>query len=312
MKSLMSVLVLGAVAALTGCSTEPNSELGTDTVKAGTASEAVTVLDCQKQVATCSKAAKSFADFGKCTTQFQSCTTQAALDLAGQGTLLSTCRAKSTKCLQGALTVSDVSACRDIYNACTADVKATASDVLGSALQTAKDAIAKTEQIATGLISDATGTVGAALDALGNCESKANACLTSAVTVGQVLPCQDAFDTCAGDAVKLADGVVASLPIPTATDVLTALSQCQAESAACLKGAVTISDVSACKSVLSTCVTNANALVDTVVTDVNTVLPVPVPTPTQIATCTAAATECLLKLTSPIDCLTQQTLCLTQ
>ena len=313
MNSVKRIWALGAVAALSGCAAEPVEPAPSDVaVQSGTTSQAVTVLDCQRDVATCTRAAKSFQDFGTCTTTFQSCAAQAARDLAGQSTLLVTCQAKANKCLQGAITVSDISACRGIFQVCTANVSTTANEVLATALKSAKDAITATSDIATGLISGAGGVVGGALDALGICENQASTCLKSAVTVGDLAPCRTAFDKCAGAAVKLVDSTVASLPVPTPTQVVASFAQCQAESTACLTGAVTVADVSACKGVLSTCVKNVSALADTVVTTASTVLPVKVPTPTQTLACGAALTDCLLKLGNPLDCTTQATACLTK
>src|ERR1043165_6061898 len=110
MVGIVAALSLGGCAANTGSSTEP-----TEAVTGTTSSEqAITVADCQTQVASCVKSAKSFLDLGGCTTKFQSCTTQAAADLVGQSNLLKTCRAKSDACLAAAVTLGDIKACRGL------------------------------------------------------------------------------------------------------------------------------------------------------------------------------------------------------
>ena len=312
MKSTHTLMTLAALFTLGACSAEPAGSASVDPATTGLTQEELKILDCQKQVATCTRAAKSFQDFGKCTADLTSCTAQAALDLTGQGNLLSNCRSKSDACLKGAVTVSDISACRDIYSACTSDVTATAGDALNGALKTAGDAISKVGDIATDLIGKAGGNVTKALDVLGDCETKANACLKAAVKVGDVTPCQEAFEGCAEGAIKIVSTVVDPLPGPTPNQIVDGLSQCQMESTACLKGAVSVGDVSSCRSVLDTCVKNAESLVDHTVSDVTSILPVKVPGVTQTVDCTTTLSECLLKLGNPIDCAAKAQACVTK
>lgn len=311
MKTLHTMLTFAALFTLGACSSAPPDSTPSAT---GASAEQLTILDCQQQVTTCTRAAKSLTDFTKCTADFTSCTAQAALDVTGQGNVLANCRSKADTCLKGALSVSDISSCRDIYAACTADIADTADGALGDALKIAQDAISKAGQLATNTIDAATGDVSKALDALGTCETKANSCLKAVVKLTDISPCEDTFDTCTGQAVSLIGTVTSSLPTPTPSKVLDALSQCQEQSTACLKGAVTVSDVSACKSVLQTCVKDASSVADDTVSGVTNLLPLPVKLPGvgQTVDCTSTLADCLLKLGNPADCAAQAATCETK
>ena len=312
MKSTKTLMTLAALFTLGACSAEPTASSAPGVT--GLTEQEQSILDCQKQVASCTKAAHSFSDFAKCTTDLQACTTQATLDLVGQGNLLSTCRSKANTCLKGAVTVSDISSCRDIFAACSTDLGTAADGVLGGAIQTAQDAISKAGKIATDTLDAATGDVSKALDAVGACETQANACLKSVVKASGVTPCEQVFDTCTSKALSLVDSVVAPLPVPMPSQILDGLSQCQAKSTSCLKGAVTVSDVSSCRDVLSTCVKNASSIVDNTVSGITSILPLPVKLPGvgQTVDCAGGLTECLLKLGNPVDCATQATSCATK
>lgn len=311
MKTLHTVMTFAALFTLGACSSEPTESTPTTT---GSSTEQITVLDCQKQVTTCTRAAKSFSDFAKCTTDLASCTAQAALDITGQGNLLANCRAKADTCLKGAVSVSDISSCRDIYAVCTADIADATDGALSDALKVAQDAVNKAAQLATDTINAATGDVSKALDAVGACESKATSCLKAVVKLGDISTCEDTFDTCTSKAVSLIGTVASSLPLPTPSKVLDGLTQCQDQSTACLKGAVTVSDVSACKSVLQTCVKNAASIVDNTVSGITSILPLPVKVPGvgQTVDCTSTLAECLLKLGNPADCAAQAAACETK
>lgn len=312
MKTLHTVMTLAAMFTLGACSTEPSGTLSSAPEATAETEQNLALLDCSKQVAACTKSAKSFSDFGKCTTDFQACTAQAALDVLGQGNLATDCRSKANNCLKGAVTLSDISACREIFGACTTDITGVAGDVLGNALKIAGDAISKASDVATKTIDTATGDVSAALDAVGACETKANACLKSVVKLSDISPCEQTFDTCTSKAISLVDKVVSPLPIPTPSQILDGLTQCQEKSTQCLKGALTVSDVSACKSVLTTCVKNASSVVDTTVSGVTSILPIKLPGVGQTVDCTGGLAECLLKLGNPVDCAAQATTCETK
>jgi hypothetical protein len=311
MKTLHTVMTFAALFTLGACSSEPTESLPSTTAAS---TEQITVLDCQKQVTTCTRAAKSFADFAKCTTGLASCTAQAALDITGQGNLLANCRAKADTCLKGAVSVSDISSCRDIYAVCTADIADATDGALSDALKVAQDAVNKAAQLATDTINAATGDVSKALDAVGACETKANSCLKAVVKLSDISPCEETFDTCTSKAISVLDTVTSSLPLPTPSKVLDGLQQCQDQSTACLKGAVTVSDVSACKTVLQTCVKNAASIVDNTVSGVTSILPLPVKLPGigQTVDCTSNLAECLLKLGNPADCAAQAAACETK
>ena len=97
MNSVKYVVGIVAAFSLTGCAGSggaPDSEESTPSVT-GNSEQAVTLVDCQKQVTACVKGARSFLDLGGCTAKFQGCTTQAAVDLVGQGNLLKNCRASA-------------------------------------------------------------------------------------------------------------------------------------------------------------------------------------------------------------------------
>src|SRR5689334_13298545 len=275
-KKSLAILSLSTLIGLGACSAEPT---GNTAGAVGQTEEELTLIDCQKQVTSCTQSAKSLSDFAKCTTDLQACTAQAALDLAGQGNLLSTCRSKANTCLKGAVTVSDISACRDIFSACSKDVVDTTGDVLGTAVKTATDAIGQAGKVATDIIGSASGDVSKALDVLGTCETKANSCLKSVVQMSDISTCEKAFDGCVDGAVSLVDTVVDPLPGPTPSQLIDGLNGCQTQSTACLKGAVTVSDVSACRNVLQTCVKNASNIVDGLVSDVTSILPLPLKVP---------------------------------
>jgi hypothetical protein len=310
MKTIHTALVFAASAfSFFGCSAgDPGSGDG-EQVASSSASE-VKLLDCQKQVASCTLKAKSFKDLGACTAQFQSCSSQAALDLAGAGSVLKDCRSKADACLKGALTLSDVTACRSVFESCTADVGSTAKNVLSEAVGAAGTAIEKTANVAIDTIQKAVGATGPALEAVATCQSTATSCLKGALTTGDVSQCQDVFEDCAGKAVKIVDGAVAPLPGPTPGEIADGFALCQAKSESCLKGALTSFDVSKCKNTLSTCVGNATNLIDQTISDVNSLLPLPLlPGTSKPVNCTTQATECLLSLKNPADCAEQALAC---
>jgi hypothetical protein len=306
-------MTLAALFTLGACSTEPASSSSAPGVT-GVSEDYLTIGDCQKQLVTCTHAARSLSDFAKCTADLTSCTTQSALDVVGQGTLLTNCRTKANTCLTGAVSSSDISSCREIFGACSTDVGTAADDLLGTAIKTAGDAISKAGALATSTIDTATGDVSKALDAVGACETQANTCLESVVKTADIAPCEQVFDTCTSKAISLVGSVTAPLPIPAPSQVLGGLSQCQAASTSCLKGAVTVSDVSSCRGVLQTCVKNASSVVDGAVSGVTSILPLPVKVPGvgQTVDCTSNLAECLLKLGNPIDCASQTGTCVTK
>jgi hypothetical protein len=308
------MFVLAGVIALTGCAADDqSSDEGTVSsepeVAAATAQE-VTLFDCQKGVAACTKNAKSFFDLAGCTVKFQSCTVQSAADLAGQSNLLKNCRSKADACLLGAVTVTDISACRSVYEACAGDVVTATGDVVKEAVDVAKGAIDKTVQIAIDTIGDLGGITSDALDAVAACQAQAGKCLEGVVTVSNVSECQDVLEECTSHAIDLVDTITDPLPGPNPGEIIEGFSDCQASSQLCLTKAVTSLDISKCQNTLATCVGDATDLIDQTIDDVNQILPIPLPSPTKPIDCTAQATQCLLQLKNPIDCATQAAQCL--
>jgi hypothetical protein len=307
--------LVGTVAVLTlgGCAVDSGGSTQSAEGLAATQSEqALTAADCQGQVASCVKAAKSFVDLGGCTTKFQSCTAQAALDLASQSNLLKNCRAQSDSCLTAALTPADIKACRTRYQTCASDVQSTATDGLAAAVAGAKEAFEKAAQTAAGVIHGATSAAGDALGALSACTTAANQCLSDAVVLKDITVCQTSFQTCAGSAVALVDEIVAPLPVPTPTEIASTLGPCQDRAKVCLAHAITLTDIGACKGTLQTCVKGVTTLGDSTVDQVNKLLPpiIQLPTPGNAVDCTAATTDCLLKLGNPLDCAAGTAKCL--
>jgi hypothetical protein len=312
MKTISQILMLAAVGTLTGCGANPSDGTEASAQTTSSTKEAVTVIDCQRQVGTCVKAAKKFTDLAACTTGFASCTAQAAADAVDQPNLLANCRSKADSCLKGAVTLTDISSCRSVYEACASDVTSTAGDALKDAVGAAQSIITAATNAAAGVIGDATGATGAALDALSACTAKANQCLDGALSVSDVTPCQDVFETCVSNAVTLVNKVTSELPVPTPAQIASDLSACQASSVSCLDGALSVSDISSCKTTLQTCVSGATTVVDTAVGDVNKLLPpgVSIPAPSKALNCTTAATNCLLQLGNPLDCANKAAQCL--
>jgi len=310
MLAIRRSLALVALVALPACSGEGASSEDTGGEITASSADAVTLLDCQKQVTSCTLAARSFRDLGACTTAFQACGQQAALDLAGASNVLSQCRTKANACLESAVTTLDISACRGVYETCAGNVRGTVKDAVAGAVEAAEDAIDATLAAAKDAIDAAAGGAGAALDAVATCETEVTTCLKSATTTGAVSTCRTSFEACVDGVVSALDDVVAPLPGPTPSQIVDSFDACQTSAQACLEKAVTSLDVAACQSTLETCVGGATSLVDATVDDVNAILPVPVPTPGTVVDCNAAAAQCLLKFGNPVTCADQAAACL--
>jgi hypothetical protein len=314
MKTLRNGFVFAALLSLTACSGAETSSPETieptavaDETAVASAQE-VTIFDCQRQVAQCTLSARSFFDLGRCTTQFQGCTAQAAADLLGQSNLLKDCRTSANACLEGAVTLSDVTACRNVFESCAGDVQETVGGVVKTAVDAAKDAIGIAVDVAIDTIGAAGDLAGGAIDAVEACQAQSLQCLEGVVTVSDVSECRDVFDECVGGAVSLVDDLVAPLPGPTPTELIDGFADCQAKSESCLGGALTLTDLTACQTTLQTCVQDATDLVKGTVDDVNQILPLPLPT--QPLDCTAQAAQCLLSFGNPLTCAEQATQCL--
>lgn len=308
------IFITAAIATLTGCSADPGTSAPVDSTEIGSSQEAVTLVDCQKQVAACTQAAKSLSDLGHCTAQFQACTTQAATDLVGHGTLLKDCRASANQCLDGALTSLDISKCRGLFDSCAKDVQSTANNALGDAIATAKSTVGTATQAAIGAINTAGGAVNDALDAVNACVKDSNACFTGATIVADVTQCEQAAQACINRAVTLVDNVTDPLPGPNPGELAGGLAQCQDQVTVCLGKALTSADIAACQGALQLCVNNTTGFVDQTLTDLNALLPplLQFPSPTKPVDCASAAAQCLLAMTNPLDCATQATQCITK
>jgi hypothetical protein len=314
MKATYTLFISAALATLMGCSADPGTSDPTDSVEVGTSQDAITLVDCQKQVAACTQAAKSFSDLGHCTAQFQACTTQAATDLIGQGTLLSDCRASANQCLDGALTSADITKCRGLFDACAKDVATTATTALGDVIGTAQTAVQKTTQAAIDIINGAGTAATGALDAVNACVKESNQCFGGATLPINVTGCQQAAEACINQAVTLVSTVTDPLPGPNPGQIANGLMQCQTEINACLDKAISSVDVAACNGALQLCVKNTSGFVDQTVSDINALLPpfFQLPPLTKPVDCASQAAQCLLAMKSPLDCANQAVTCLTK
>jgi hypothetical protein len=314
MKATHQIFITATLATLMGCSADPGTGNSEEPIVTDAVQEAVTLIDCQKQVTSCTLAAKSLSDLGRCTSQFQACSAQAAVDLVGQGNLLTDCRAAANKCLDGALTSADITKCRGLFDACTKDVAATANAALGDAISAAKTTVGKATQTAIDLINAAGGTATGALDAVNACVQESNQCFGGATILADVAGCQKAAEACINHAVTFINTATDPLPGPNPGEIAAGLTQCQGQVSACLDKAVTTLDVSACNGALQLCVKNTAGFVDQTVGDVNSLLPpfFQLPGVTKPVDCAAQAASCLLAMTSPLDCATQATTCLTK
>lgn len=314
MKAIHSLFITATLATLVGCASDPSSSEPGDPVATGSSQEAVTLVDCQKQVSACTLAAKSLSDLGHCTAEFEGCTTQAAADLVGHGSLLDNCRSAANKCLDGALTTLDISKCRSVFDSCAADAESAANSALGDAISAAKTTVGKVTQTAIDTINAATGATTGALDAVNACVKDSNACLSGATILSDVTQCEKAAESCVNHAVTLIDNVTDPLPGPNPGQIATDLTQCQSEVTSCLDKAVSSVGVAACKGALQLCVKNATGIVDQTVNDLSGLLPAPfgLPSLTKPIDCVSAAAQCLLNMSSPLDCATQALTCVTQ
>ena len=298
MKSMQRVLMVSAVAALFGC----GAEVAPETSQSSVAKQAVTVIDCGSQLAQCTLAARGLSQLGQCTTAFTDCNTQAAQDLLDTQDLLADCRTESQACLRGALSLTDIRACRTTFDACSADAIDAAEQVVGDAVTSAQDAIDDAAQAAIDIINQTTDAAGDALDLVGACQGAATDCLTQADNVQDVLACQHVFEQCASDAVDLASTVLPELPGPTPAEIVAAVGECTDSSDECLAGALTLSDIRACRTTLNDCLDAASGLVDSTVNGL--------PTPTEVLDCNVALTQCLLTSLNAGQCINDANQCL--
>lgn len=195
----------------------------------GETEQAITIFDCQGELAQCVRQARGLRGLGECTTAFAECNAQAANDLLDEQEILNDCRAEADTCLNSALTSGDIRACRGIYRTCADSAIATAGAVLDNAVDLAEDAIQQTADAATNVITGAAGLTSDAFGLLQQCRDDANECLDGVSSTADVSACKAIFDGCASDAVDLVDSTVQPVLDP-AVDVLT----CNAQFSTCV------------------------------------------------------------------------------
>ncbi len=196
-----------------------------------------------------------------------------------QAVTLTDCQKQAATCVQAAKSFAAVGACTTTFTACS--------------VQAAKDAVGQPNLLA-------------------NCTSKANSCLDGAVTLSDITACRTVYDACASDIVSTAGDALtnavstAKSAIDKATQValttlqdasgvassaLDAVGACESTADSCIKGALSVTNVSSCQDIFETCLGGAVTVADKAVGDL------PVPTPSQVATdftaCQKQATSCL-------------------
>lgn len=210
-----------------GCAAEPVSPQSEQVV--AQVEQALTLFDCQAELAQCTRQARGLIALAQCTSSFTICGARAANERIDETGILNECRADATDCLDGALTTSAVGACRGLFRTCAEDVFTSARTVLDTTLDAAEDAIQKTADAAATTITHVAGIGSDAFGVLHQCRDDATDCLTGVTSSADVGACRAIFDGCAKDAVNLAEDAIA--PIPTAAGNLIA---CNAEFSTCV------------------------------------------------------------------------------
>lgn len=305
-------LLLCTVAALGGCAVDaPPAPAAEESREIVETVQAVTLRDCQSQLALCVRAARNLGDLAECSSDFTACGIQAAADLDDQRQSLADCRLEAAECLDAADTAAEIRACRADYTACADDVVTNAVD---TALDAAQDAIEDAFAQAGALIGNIIGTTGEAIDVLRECRMDATDCLSRVNTPEAARYCQAVFTDCAGGAIDLAESLIEPLPGPTPSEIIEGFSDCRAEGRACLAGALTERDITACSDLLATCVDDAADLAQSTVEEVDDIigqlLPPGVPTPLEILECNNELALCLLSFGLPLQCAAEARECL--
>ncbi len=302
---LMGVALVGCASGEPGYGEEAVSDLGAS-------QESVTVGDCRRQVTMCVQRANSLRELGGCTAKFEACSTQAVADAAGQGNLLKECRDSANACLDGAITVTDIRACRSVLKSCVDDVATVGTSAVSDAIDLAKDAIADATSVTIDVIGGVSDVADGALDAVDTCSSEALSCVDRALTVGGVRSCRASFEKCLGSAIDLVDDAIAILPIPPVGQIASSLAPCQKNAIKCLSGAITVTDISACRTTLQSCVQGVTSVADGLVDEINDLLPgiVQIPKPGNAVDCTLTTATCLLKNLTPIKCAAEAANCI--
>jgi hypothetical protein len=191
--------------------------------------QALTIFDCQAELAQCVRQARGLRALGECTTAFATCNVQAANDVLDETEVLNECRAEANTCLNGALTTADIRSCRGVFRTCAENAVANAQAVLDGAVDAAEDAIKKTADTATTVITNAVGIGSDAFGLLHQCREDATDCIAGVTSTADVGACRVIFDGCAADAVDLVESVVDPVPVAAGN-----LITCNAQFATCV------------------------------------------------------------------------------
>jgi hypothetical protein len=312
MKAINQVLVAACLAAATGCTAE-QAPLGTEAERAKVAAteQAVTLRECQAQVATCVRAARGLIALAVCSTDFAECNAQALVDLATEEDTLVDCAADANECLSAADSPADIRACRAEYATCADDVVAGTIDTVIDRTETVIEEIFET---AGETIRGILGTTGDAIAVLNECREDARECLASVGTPAAADYCRASFEMCAENAIDLAESLIEPLPGPTPSEVVEGFEDCRTESTECLTAATTATRINECRDILDACVTDAVDLAEDTIEEIEDIadelLPPGVPTPGEVVDCNWELTECLLSFELPTLCAADAIECL--
>ena len=306
--SALAALALGLAA---GCaSSEPPSSY-----ELFEATQAQTLSDCESELTSCVQNAGSSLDArGSCAVALSGCLTDVAAERVGLADLLVDCRGGAERCLSGAVSLNDVSACTGLYTECSQDVIAEARALVAGA----QDTIQSSFDAALASVSGVSGVSSRAAGALRGCRASANTCLDGALSSADVTACTDGFDVCVNGALDVVDPILDPLPLPGPRQIFDATVECRSSARDCLRAAVDALDIRACRALVGSCVDDARGLVDVVVAETNgvadAVLPgVLAPTgPSVLLDCSDQLLSCLGSQTGPFSCASDARDCLLQ
>ena len=308
MKAMKNVLLAVCIAAVGGCAAEqPPQSTDLEQPQVAMTEQAVTLRECQVELAACVRSARGLIALAACTTEFGECNIEALADLAEEQNTLAECTEEANDCLNAAKTTQDVADCRVAYRECAADAVTTTID---EAIDGAEDAINGIFDTAI----DTIGTVVEAADVLNECRRDARDCLIAANSVSDANDCREDFEMCAQEAVDLAEGLIEPLPGPTPGEIIEGFTDCRAEAATCLSSSINQLEIMFCSDALEACIDDATDLVDGTLDEIDDIadalLPPGVPTPGEIVDCNWELTICLLEFTPANVCAANAIECL--
>ncbi|HET9954588.1 MAG TPA: hypothetical protein VFQ61_08790 [Polyangiaceae bacterium] len=144
-----------------------------------------------------------------------------------QAQIVAECRNTTKDCLKGAVTVTDIRACREVFTACAGDAIDLVDSGLAEAIDLAEHAVDITVDQATGLLGDVGGLTSHALNAVDECRAGVTQCLSGVVSVSDISKCQEVFDACVGGAMSVAGvGIQIDLPGSSKTGCSVGVSAC--------------------------------------------------------------------------------------